>query len=118
MAKETIVVKVTTGEHAGKEASFTYDIPTTLREAIDNFGEDVCEAHCIRSLVVAIQGHARGMVGKKTDAEIQAAMDDWRPGMPRQSKSAEEKFDELWEKMSPEDRAAIQKRMRASKAAA
>ncbi|HEY7506614.1 MAG TPA: hypothetical protein VH621_03340 [Nitrososphaera sp.] len=118
MPKEILTVKITSGDNKGAEVSFNYDLPATLQEAIDQLSEPVVEALAIRSIVVAVQGHARGLLNSgKTEQEIQTAMNDWRPGMPRQVKSAEEKFDELWEKMSPEDRAAIQKRMKAAKAA-
>lgn len=119
MSKETLTVKITSGDQKGAEASFNYDLPATLKEAIDTLSEPVVEAFAIRAIVVAVQGHARSMLNsKKSEAEIQAAMDSWTPGMPRQTKSNEERFDELWDKMSPEDRAAIQKRMKATKAAA
>lgn len=117
MSKETLAVKITSGDKAGATASFEYDLPDNLQEAIDKLGHEVVEAFAIRAIVVAVQGHARGLLGAgKTDSEIQTAMDDWTPGMPRVAKSGEQKFEELWDKLTPEDRAAIQAKLGTGKA--
>jgi len=100
-------------------ATFEYDLPEAYDAAVAKFGKAVTDAFAIRGLTVAIQGHARSMIksGKSAD-EIRAEMKDWKPGMPRQTKSAEERFDDLWGKMSPEDRAAIQKKLKTAPKAA
>lgn len=113
------MVEMTVQTTDGASVTFDYDMPETIDEAFTKYGKEVVEAFAIRGLTVAIQGHARAMIkGNKTADQIKAEMASWTPGMPRQAKTAEEKFNALWEKMSPEDRAKIQKSLKASKAAA
>jgi hypothetical protein len=99
--------------------TFDYDLPEAYDEAVQKFGKAVTDAFAVRGLTVAIQGHARSLLksGKSAD-EIKADMRDWKPGMPRVTKTAEERFDDLWGKMTPEDRAAIQKKLKTQPKAA
>ncbi len=112
------MAEITAQTKDGHSVTFEYDLPETLDAAIDKYGKEIVESFALRSLTIAIQGHARGLIKSgKTKVEIVEAMAAWQPGVPRVVKSPEEKFRALWDKMSPEDRAKIQKELKAHKAA-
>lgn len=105
MAKETVSAQVKDGDAA---VNFEYDFGDTIVAANELFGEEVVWAYAKRALVIAAQGHARGLLkGGKSVEEITAAMEAWKPGAPRIGKSPEDKLREQWGKMSPEDRANL-----------
>lgn len=107
-----IVAKTKDGDH---EISFDYDFGDTLEASIAKFGLEIVTAHAHRSLTIAAQGAARGMMksGKDRDAII-AAMKDWKPGEPRQAKSKEEKMREMVAAMTPEQLEALQAEIKAA----
>lgn len=114
MTKE--VVSAQTNE--SKPVEFEYDFGDSLQESITLFGEEVVFAYAKRGLVVAAQGHARGHIkANKTPEQIVEAMAEWKPGMPRQTKSPEEKIREMLDNLSPEARAQLAKELKANKAA-
>ncbi len=104
MTTETVSAKVT----EGPEVNFEYDFGDTIEEANAIFGADVVWAQAKRALVIAVQGHARGLLKSgKSVAEIQAALNEWKPGAPRAKADPIEKAREVWAKMSAEDRANL-----------
>ena len=114
MAVETISAQ--TSESSPIE--FDYDFGDNLQDAVSKFGEEVVFAYLKRGLVVAAQGHARGMIkAEKTKDEIIAAMKDWRPGMPRATKSKEDRIAEMLDSLEPDARARLLKELKAPKAA-
>jgi hypothetical protein len=92
----------------GPAVTFEYDFGDTIEQAYEIFGADVVWAFAERGLIIAAQGHARGLLksGKSVD-EIHAAFKEWKPGAPRETKSSEDRVREQFAKMSPEDRAAL-----------
>ena len=96
---------------------FEYDFGDNLGEAVEIFGEDICYAHIKRSLTVAVQGAARTLIraGKSRD-EIVDAMAEWRPDMPRQAKTAEEKLRDMFEGLDPEARKRLLAELKPGKA--
>lgn len=111
MAKITANTK--DGEHS---IEFDYDFGDSLEQAVERFGAEIVWAHTLRSLTIAVQGAARGMMksGKSKD-EILDAMSKWKPGTPREVKSNEEKMRDLVAKMTPEQLEALQEQLRAAK---
>jgi hypothetical protein len=100
------IVAQTTEPAASVE--FDYDVPENLAGMVERFGEEVVYSHVKRSVVIAAQGAARGLMkGGKDGAEIQTAMQTWKPGEPRTVKSAQDKISALIEKLSPEEREAL-----------
>lgn len=96
------------------QIKFDYEFGETLEDAVKLFGEKVVHSYVIRSLTIAAQGAARGMMKSgKSKEEILAAMATWKPGEPRQTTSPEEKIRSLVNKMSPEDRARLAAELRA-----
>lgn len=96
------------------QIKFEYEFGETLKDAVELFGEKVVHSYVVRSLTIAAQGAARGMMKSgKSKEEILKAMESWKPGEPRQTKSPEEKIRSLVDKMSPEDRARLAAELRA-----
>lgn len=112
----TIVANTKDGEHS---IEFDYDFGDTIEAAIEKFGRDIVQSHLFRSLTIAAQGAARGMMksGKEKQA-ILDAMAKWKPGEPRQMKTKEEKMRELVASMSPEQLEALQNEIKAAAKAA
>lgn len=114
------MVEVVAQTTDGAGVTFEYDFGDTPAATDELFGSEVVYAFAIRGLTIAAQGHARAMVkaGKSVE-EIQVAMSQWKPGMPRATKSPEDRLKELIGKMSPEDRRKfLQEELKASKQAA
>lgn len=112
----SIIANTKDGEHS---IEFDYDFGDSIEAAIEKFGRDIVTSHLFRSLTIAAQGAARGMMksGKSKD-EITAAMAKWKPGEPRQTKTKEEKMRELVASMSPEQLEALQNEIKAAAKAA
>lgn len=112
MAK--IEAKTKDGDHA---IEFDYDFGDSLDAAIQLFGAEIVWAHTLRSLTIAVQGAARGMMKSgKSKEEILEAMAKWKPGTPREVKSAEEKMATLVSKMTPEQLKALEDQLKAARA--
>lgn len=104
MTLETVNAEVKEGPSVQVE----YDFGDNIEEANSLFGEAVVWAYAKRALVIAVQGHARGLLKSgKTVEEIQEAISTWKPGTPRPKTSPEERLKAEWAKMSAEDRAAL-----------
>ena len=92
----------------GASVEFPYDFGDNLQETLQLFGEDVVYNHAYRSLVIAAQAFARSLIRQGlSDKDIIAKMETWKPGMPREAKTPEQKVRELLANMSPEQRAEI-----------
>lgn len=109
------MTEITAQTTEGASVSFPYEFGADLQEAIALFGEDIVWNYALRGLTIASQGYARGMIKSGKNAEeIVEAMKTWKPGMPRPSRSPEDKIRDLMEKMSPEDREALLQEIKAS----
>lgn len=107
---------VTTKTAESAEIEFPYVFGETMDELTERFGSDVVLSYALRGLVVAVQGHARGLIKSgKSAEEIAAVMADWKPGAPRVSKSAEDKAREQLAALTPEQRATLLKELQAEK---
>lgn len=88
--------------------TFPYDFGDNLQDAVSKFGEPIVWAYAQRALVIAAQGHARSLIkSEKSKDEILATMAEWKPGAPRQAKTAEDRAREILGKISPEERAKL-----------
>ena len=99
-------------EENSPSCTVRYDLGDNLQEAIDKFGEGVVYKRFEQSLTIEIQAiMRRHMSGEKpkTEAEIQALVDEFSPGLQRQRKSGKEKALELLECLSEADREEILK---------
>ena len=115
------MVSVNAETKEGASVTFDYDFGAdeSLEALCERFGKEIVASFASRALVIAVQSHARGMVRSgKTAAEIAAAMAEWKPGVPRQVTSKEEKARVLLGSLSPEERAKLLKEFKAAPKAA
>jgi hypothetical protein len=82
MVKE---IKTTSAKLEGREVVINYNFGENLDEAVTKFGKESVYSNFVANAVITIQSGVRTMAEKgKTDAEIQAAYDEWKPGIARQ----------------------------------
>lgn len=89
----------------------TYDFGDTLKEMVANFGEEVVANRVHAAMVIDAQSLIRrGIKAGKTQKEIQAMINEWKPGVKQVNrKSKAEKAQDLLSQLSPEDRAELLK---------
>ena len=110
-----------------KEAvTVTYNFPDTLKGLTDKFGEAVIYGKAMDSLTIDVQALVRRhlvdrkdkdgkVVSKaKTQAEIQALVSAWIPGVGAVRRSPAEKVGTLIAQMSPEEKAALLKQLKSA----
>jgi len=97
-------------EEGSPSATVTYDMGDNLQEAVEKFGDDVVFKRFEQSLVIEIQAIIRRHLSgetPKTEAEIQALISEFSPGLQRKRKSTKEKALDLLEGLSEEERKEI-----------
>lgn len=94
-----------TGDQEELSTTFSYDFPETIEEAVKMWGEDPCLDLIHSSARVKAQNAARNLLGKKSDEEIQAEMDEYVPTISRrQTLTMADRASRLAEKAkSPEE---------------
>ena len=98
----------------GNSVTANWELGDTVAALQEQFGEDVIFSHVKRSLISAVQAFMRGMLdGGKSPEEIQAAVAEWKPGLRKAAKSPLERAREEIARMSPADRTALAKEIRA-----
>lgn len=111
---------ITAETKEGASVEFNYDLGSDeTQEALnERFGKEVVASFARRAIVIATQSHARTLIkAGKTGPEIQEAMNEWKPGMPRQTVSKVEKATALISTLSDDERAALLKELKTKKAA-
>lgn len=98
-------------EDNSPSATVNFDFGDNLDEAVTLFGADVVysrfKAAAVVDLQALIRRHLDGET-PKTEAEIQALVTEWRPGVTtRKRKSTKEKAEELFATLSEADKAAL-----------
>ena len=84
----------------------------TLKECAANFGEEITVAHCKSSITVALQSFVRGLVKQgKSKADIQKAVNEWKPSTRTPGKSRMEKAEDLVTKLSEDERKALLRKL-------
>jgi hypothetical protein len=110
------MVEVTAKTEEGAEVTFDYEFGSNYVEAAEIFGGEIVWNYALRALTIAAQGHARSMIrAGKTADEIKTTMETWKPGMPRLSRSPEEKIKALLDKLTPEERENLALEIRAAR---
>ena len=94
---------------SSKKLSATYNFGASLAEAIEKFGEDVVFSGFRRTSVITAQGIMRRLAKTgKTDAEIQAAISGWKPGVAAERISDPvARLKSMFSSMSAEERQKI-----------
>ena len=101
-------------------AKINYDFGDDFEGAVAKFGKESILSNFIANAVVTIQAGIRGLAEKgKTDSEIQAVYDAWKPGIARprvaDTTSLLDRFAKL-DESKQEDLLAKLKELRAKKA--
>lgn len=109
MALQEITAKVTNGARADTPYTVKYDLPETIREATDRWGEEVVYSRFKASLVIDLQAFMRSHIGKDdfVPGDLQAKVNEWKPEVRAKGKTMAERVQEMLGKLSPEDRAAL-----------
>ena len=109
MSLQEVQAQVRDGDRANQPFTVTYDIPDTVQEAVDRWGEEIVYSRFKSSLVIDLQSFMRTQI-KKDNASpeaVQEAVNGWTPGAKKTGKPFSEKVSEYLQNMSPEERAAF-----------
>ena len=98
-----------TEKSSSKKLSATSNFGASLAEAIEKFGEDVVFSGFRRTSVITAQGIMRRLAkAGKSDAEIQAAISGWKPGVAAERISDPvARLKSMFSSMSAEERQKI-----------
>lgn len=110
MSAVEISAKAGTDENS-PSATVSFDFGDNLDEAVSLFGPEVVysrfKAACTVDLQALIRRHLDGET-PKTEAEIQALVNEWKPGVnSKKRRSAKEKAEELFSTLSEADKKAL-----------
>lgn len=108
MTMQDIKATIKTGDLAGKEITVKFDMPETLAEKVEKFGEDKVNQAAKSALTVSLQSFLRGKIEQGDSLEdTQKAVNEWKPGAGRKVTPPSAKVNKILEKLTPEQRAAI-----------
>ena len=99
-------------EEGARMIKVEYEFGKNLAETTKLFSEELCYSKLIAMLKVDLQSSIRIWLKKGLkDAEIQAKVKEWKPGMRQPGKSKAEKLTSLFNQLSAEEKAAIKKQL-------
>lgn len=100
--------------------SVDYDVPEKLADLAKRFGDEVVAAHASGSIVISLQAFLRRHIAKgSTPQQIQDAVKAWKPDVRSAVKqSAFEKAASSIDKLSPQERADLLKKLQSGGPAA
>lgn len=106
MSVEVIEAKVTKGDRAGEVFKANFDLPQNVNEALEKYGEEIVYSRFKSSLVIDVQACMRNAITKDgaTPETVQAAVDEFKPGIKQKGKSMAEKVHDMLANMSEEER--------------
>lgn len=105
-------MQVTTSASGDKDArSITLEMPCDEKNIAGNaklYTDAIVLNYFIAQLKVAFQAAVRRMLkDDKPDKDIKAHMAEWKPGLKKPGKSAVEKAQDAWGKLSDEEKKAL-----------
>lgn len=111
MTKRTIKAKI--GKD-GTEYSAEYDFGDNLKDAVARFGEEVVFSKFIAQSTVDAQGVMRRLIAaNKTEAEVQEAVSNWKPGLRQAArKTPSDRIKEQLGKLSDEEKAKLMEQLK------
>lgn len=87
------------------ERTVTVDFPENVQEMVEAWGESVTYKQASAAATVTLQGAMRSWIKSgKTDDEIQAKAEEWKPGERQKGKTPQEKLRELYASLPEEER--------------
>lgn len=97
-------------EDDSPSVTIEFDLPESLKDKVEKFGEDAVNSRAGASIVIDLQGWMRSQLRAdppKSKKKIQEAADEWKPGTKKRGKSTVEKATEAISKLSADERAAL-----------
>lgn len=113
------VLEITAQKKDGqRQVTVSYDFGDSLDAMVEKFGEDVVQSNAVANMKITAQSVIRrGIEREESDEEIQATLDNWKPGVAIQRTADPTKsFERVFAKMSPEEQLEYIEKLR-SKAA-
>lgn len=110
MEKQTVQAKVKSGDRAGEIFAIEYEMPGTIDEARQKWGDDVAFSQLKAAVVISLQSFMRQQIQKDgaTTDSVQAACQEWSPSKGRgPARPISERAQELLGRMSIEERQAL-----------
>jgi hypothetical protein len=109
MAIQQVSAKTTSGDRGGDVYTVNKDLPESLKEAVEMYGEEIVFSNVMSSITIALQGYMRTQIKKDnaTPESIQLAIDGWKPGIKVRGRTPLEKAQAILSSLSAEDRAEL-----------
>ncbi len=116
MTTETVTIQITNSarKEAGKDpVNIEFEMPTTMAEAVEAWGEEIVFQKACQQVVVDFQGAGRRLMTPddedkiKTDKEIVASMKEWTPKLRAKAKSKIEKATAIFGDLSDDEKKAL-----------
>lgn len=107
---QEVSAQVKSGDRAGQIFTVKYDMPESVQEAIEMWGEEVALDQLLASVTISLQSFMRTQIKKDnaTPETVAEAVQSWAPKKGRgPGKPTSEKIADLFQKLSPEERQAI-----------
>ena len=106
MSLQEVKAKITTGDRAGDVYVVKIDLPETISEATEKYGEEVVFSRFSASLTIDLQSAMRSAIAKDgaTAETVQTVADEWNPSVKARGKTMDEKIRDLLGKLSDEER--------------
>ena len=90
---------------SGEDHTVVVDFPENVEEAVDTWGDEVTFQQIKAAVVVSLQSFIRGLIKqKKSQAEIQEAAANWKPGIRARGKTPQEKILEQFAGLSADEK--------------
>lgn len=77
---DTFIVIVASNTKLKQAVKIPLKVGKTLADLVECYGEETIRDMAIKRLTIGIQNSARLLIGKSTPADIQAALEGWKPG--------------------------------------
>ncbi|KKK50618.1 hypothetical protein LCGC14_3123230 [marine sediment metagenome] len=105
MALQAINVKI----QGGEQYTVQFDVPETLEEAKERWGEDVVYSRFKASTVIDLQSGMRGVIRADDFSadKLQLYAESWKPGVKTRGRTKDERLIDALDALSDEDRAEL-----------
>lgn len=105
-----VQAQVKSGDRANEVFTVKYEMPTTIDEAREMWGDEVVFSQLMGAVVISLQSYMRQQIQKDnaTADSVQEACSTWTPKRGRgPARPISERAEELLKKMDPETREAL-----------
>lgn len=109
MSLQEVQAQVTSGDRKEQIFSVKMDLPDTLDESRQRYGDEVVFSRFMASLIIDAQSAMRTEIRKDsaTVESVQTKMSEWSPKLKARGKTVAEKVQSLLAGLTEEERAAV-----------